>query len=162
MGGALPERDSGTRHAAFGWLLTVCGIIGLLTGGVVLVFILNRIVTGRPLAPGLDIVEHGIEGMRLSPEWAALSSALGAYLGAMLVLAGAGWRKGRPWASLATWGYVSCGLIVNLTDLIIFVFAAAPGPMRTLMLVLDGSALLLVLFVGAWLLRRAALNRHGC
>ncbi len=161
MGSAPSEPARSDRHSSFGWFLTACGVVGLLAGAVVLVFGLFRIIAGRSAASATDIMEHGIEGMQLAPEWAALSSAMGAYLGVLLIAAGTGWRRGRPWAPLVTWGYVSCGLVVNLTDMVIFAVAAAPGPMRSLMLVLDGLALLLVLFVGVWLLRRAAVNRRG-
>ena len=50
--------------------------------------------------------------------------------------------------------YIIVGLGVNVTDMIIFVFRAAPGRMRTHMLVADGVALAIPVVLAIWLLHR--------
>ncbi|MBN1673603.1 MAG: hypothetical protein JXR37_21330 [Kiritimatiellae bacterium] len=108
---------------------------------------------GEPLFRG-DLAAHGVEAMGLSVEWGMLSSAMGTYLGFLLLVSGRGWMKGRGWAPTVTWLYVVCGLCVNLTDMIVFVFRSAPGRMRSHMLVADGIALLIPIVLMVWLICR--------
>jgi hypothetical protein len=145
---------TGERHPRFGALLIAAGVIGVVTGGVPIVFSAWWMLAGRHPSAGMDLATHGVEAMGLSLEWALLSSVMGAYLGAVLLWAGTGWRRGRPSARLATWVYASCGVSVCLTDVLIFVFRATPGVMRTRMLVLDGAALAFAVLVAIWLLWR--------
>jgi len=148
-----------SRHARVGWVLTILGIVGVITG--VIPFTINalRILADENLWGTMDFAAHGVESMGLSVEWGMLSSAMGAYLGALLLWAGRGWRSGSPRAGLASWVYVVSGLAVNVTDMIIFAFRARPGPVRSQMLVFDGIALLIPVLLAIWLIglrRRAA------
>lgn len=140
------------RHPRLGALLIAAGVVGVVTGIVPLVMNLVQPEAGGSLRAAADWAAHGIEGLGLSSEWALLSSAMGTYLGALLLWCGHGWRTGRASASLATWIYVSCGVAVNATDMFIFAFRARVGTARTLMLLADGVALLLPLALGVWLL----------
>jgi hypothetical protein len=151
-----------SRRAGAGWTLIVLGVIGVLTGVIPLAINTCRVLAGSDAWGTVDLAAHGVEAMGLSVEWAMLSSALGAYLGVLLLWAGAGWLKGRAWAPLVSWTYVLAGLTVNVTDMLIFAFRARPGPMRSRMLVFDGIALLIPVVVAAWLIGRAkAAGRVG-
>ena len=135
---AGPTASRGARVA--GTLLVLCGVIGLVAG--VVPFAVNAL---RLLGSGLgrapeDWAAHGVEAMGLSTEWALLSSADGAFLGALLLAAGIGWRRGRSWAPLVTLLYAIDGLLVTGVDLAVFAAKARPGPVRASMLVLDGIA----------------------
>jgi len=83
---------------------------------------------------------HGPGAMGLGVEWALLSSADGAFLGGLLLAAGVGWRRGRPWAAPITLAYALGGLVVCGTDLLLFALHATPGRVRSLMLLLDSLA----------------------
>lgn len=139
------------RNPRLGRLLIVIGVVGIVTG-VVPFSAMGRWLSPQPGAAPAD------PGLGLSVEWYILSSSLSAYLGGLLIWAGVGWMRGRGWATLATWVYVSCGITVNVTDLVIFVLQAAPGHTRTMMFIADGIALLIPLSLTGWLLarRRAA------
>ena len=152
-----------SRSAAAGWTLIAFGVIGVIFGLVPLGINTLRIVSGHNPLAATDFAAHGVEAMDLSVEWAMLSCAMGTYLGALLLWAGFGWLRGRPWAALVTWMYVACGLAVNVTDMTIFIFAARPGIMRTQMLVLDGIATVIPVAVTAWLIRhqRRAVHHAG-
>lgn len=139
---------------ALGWLLVGAGVLGMVCGIVPFVITGLRIATGRSVPAEMDWLAHGIESLALSAEWAMLSSAMGTFLGIMLLWAGAGWIRGRPWAAAVTWMYVLAGLTVNVTDMIIFALKAKDGPMRTDMLLLDGVATLIAAGLAAWLLLR--------
>ena len=143
-----------SRHKIVGWALIAAGVIGVLTGIVPLTTNALRILVDEDLWHVVDLAAHGVEAMGLSVEWGMLSSAMGTCLGAMLLCAGVGWRGGRPWATAVSWAYVFAALAVNGTDMIIFLFRARPGPMRTQMLVFDGIATLFPLLVAGWLIRR--------
>lgn len=143
-----------SRNAVAGYTLIALGVVGVVVGLVPLAINTLRIVAGWDLWGAGDLAAHGVEAMGLSVEWAMLSCVMGTYLGALLLWAGFGWLRGRPWAVLATWMYVAGALAVNVTDMIIFTFAARPGAMRTQMLVFDGIATAVPLVAGAWLIRR--------
>ncbi|MFO7897433.1 MAG: hypothetical protein R6V58_00060 [Planctomycetota bacterium] len=144
------------QRRGFGVVLTIAGVLGLVVGLVPLVVNGARMLTrADPFAKLLDavgIAGHGVEKMGLSVDWAVLSCALGTYLGALLLIAGIGWIKGRRWAPAVTWAYVGCGLTVNVTDMFIFIFWARAGSMRSHMLVADGVALCFAVLVFVWYL----------
>jgi len=144
----MAERAAVSRRTrlAAGFLM-VCGGIGIVTGAVPFVVCLVRLFGFDLGVDPEDWAAHGVEAMGLTNEWAALSSAEGAFLGGLLVAAGLGWRRGRPWAPLVTLIYGTNGILVCGTDLVIFVRSATPGRVRTLMLILDGAAFALALCV---------------
>ncbi len=146
------------RRPRLGWFLILVGIIGVVSGIVPFTINALRILVDEQLWNMLDFAAHGVESLGLSMEWGLLSSAMGTYLGVLLLLAGTGWLKGRARALPATLAYVSCGLVVNVADMIIFAFRAKPGPVRTQMLVFDAIALLIPIGLGVWLLRRRGRN----
>ena len=151
---------SKTVRKALGTGLIVFGIAGVVTG--IVPFVANglRILVERDLWHTVDLMRHGVEAMGLSVEWGMLSAAAGTCLGVLLVCAGTGWRRGRPWAEAVSWCYVLCAVAVNGTDLVIFAARAKPGPMRSWMLLFDGVALLLPICLGIWLITRgSAANR---
>jgi len=140
------------RAVVAGDFLMVCGGVGLVTGLVPFAVSALRLL-GFDLGLGPDDwAAHGVEAMGLSLEWAALSSICGAFLGALLLAAGLGWRRGRPWAPLVTLLYAIDGLLVTGTDLAIFALAARPGRMRTSMLIADAVAFALAVGVLAALI----------
>jgi len=141
------DRDR-RRHPRLGWLLVVLGVVGILA--VVVPFIA---FPGWIPSSGSETTTRPA-GVALSLEWYVLSSAMGAYLGVLLIWAGAGWIGGRPWARMATWAYVTCGATVNATDLAIFLVVAAPSATRTLLIVGDGVCLAIPLALACWLIRR--------
>jgi len=123
----------------------VCGGVGLVAGLVPLAVSALRLAGfGLGLGPH-EWAAHGVEAMGLSVAWAALSSACGAFLGGLLIAAGLGWRRARPWAPTATLIYALLGITVTGTDLAIFALAARPGRMRAAMLIADGLAFALAL-----------------
>jgi hypothetical protein len=139
---ADPNHVSVSRRArAAGWVLIAAGIIGVIGGAVPFAHSAARILVREDLWRDAGIASHGGEAMWLSVEWVMLSSAAGTYLGGLLIAAGLGWMRGRPWAPAVTWAYVFGGIAVNVTDMLIFAFRARPSPMRTQMLLLDGVAL---------------------
>jgi hypothetical protein len=146
------------RHAVVGRVLLFLGAVGVVTGAVPFTTNALRMLAREDLWNVTDLAAHGVEAMGLSVEWGMLSSAMGTFLGALLLAAGFGHLRGRPWARLVSWVYVAGGLTVNVTDMIIFAFRAKPGAMRSHMLVLDGIALLVPVALAAWLLwgRRSA------
>ena len=148
------------RRPRLGWFLTLVGIIGVISGIVPFTINALRILVDEQLWNMLEFAAHGVESLGLSMEWALLSSAMGTYLGVLLLLAGTGWLKGRARALPATLAYVSCALVVNVADLIIFAVRAKPGAVRTQMLVFDAIALLIPIGLGVWLLRRRRGSAH--
>jgi hypothetical protein len=142
-----------SRHPGVGWILTILGIVGVITGVVPFTINALRILADENLWGTVDFAAHGVESLGLSVEWGMLSSAMGAYLGVLLLWAGRGWLRGSRRAALVSWVYVLSGLTVNVTDMIIFAFRARPGPMRSRMLVFDGIALLIPILLAAWLIR---------
>jgi len=161
------------RHKVTGIVLFWIGIVGIVTG--VIPFLTNgvRIVggqagdrfleralevgrsiplIGQPLFEG-DLAAHGVEAMALSPEWGMLSSAMGTVLGVLLLMSGRGWIRARRSAPAVTWLYVVCGLAVNFTDMLIFIFRAKEGRMRSHMLVADGVAFVIPGLLLVWLLK---------
>lgn len=148
------------RHRLTGWVLVIIGVAGVLTGLVPFTTNGLRIVAHEELWNVVDLAAHGVEAMGLSVEWGMLSSAMGTVLGVLLLWAGVGWLRGRPWAPTVTWAYVLAALGVNVTDMIVFVFRAKPGPMRSHMLVFDGIALLVPVAAAWCLLRRARRARR--
>lgn len=149
-------------HRILGWLLIVAGVVGVVTGVLPLAINGMRVVLGRDLLNAGDTASHGVEAMGLSVEWAMLSSAMGTFLGILLLWAGYGCLRQHESARLVTWIYVLGGLMVNVPDMLIFVFGATPGPMRTRMLILDGIATVFPVVVATWLLclrRQAATGR---
>jgi len=130
-----------TRRAALaGDFLMVCGGVGLVAGLVPFAVSLLA-MAGYDLGLGpRDWAAHGLAAMGLGAPWAALSSACGAFLGGLLVAAGLGWRRGRPWAPAVTLVYALLGITVTGVDLVVFAVAARPGSVRTSMLVADGAA----------------------
>ncbi len=147
-----PESRRGKGVVLAGWALVVAGVIGVI-GGVV-PFSLNafRILGGEKTWSSSSLAGHGVEALGLSVEWAMLSSAIGAYLGALLLASGRAWLKGLDAARLLTWIYVAGGVTVNATDLAIFLFHAETGPLRVQMILLDGIALAFPVAVGILLL----------
>lgn len=141
------------RSRALGGVLIAAGVIGVVTGGIPLTVNAWRVLTHDHLRPGADLAAHGARALGLSVEWAMLSSAMGIFLGVLLLAAGLAWLRGRPSAPLLTWVYVFGGLMVNIPDMLIFIFKALPGRMRTTMLLLDGLATLFPLLVALWLRR---------
>lgn len=147
------DRPWQDRHPVVGWGLIVCGVIGLITGLVPFVLNALRILLDPDQLHRAGLAGHGVEAMGLSVEWGMLSSAMGTCLGALLLWAGIGWRRGRHWARPVTWAYVLVGLGVNITDMLIFIFHATASAMRTHMLYLDGLATCLPVVLMIWLLR---------
>jgi len=147
-----------SRARRLGTLLVACGLVGVVTGLVPFVIALARLA-GLPLGGGRwDLLAHGMRELGLSAEWAALSSASGIFLGALLIAAGSGWRRDRPWAPLVSLLYALDGLVVTGTDLAVFLVAARPGPMRRVMIGAESLAFALALGMlvglGVWRLRR--------
>ncbi|MFB3892552.1 MAG: hypothetical protein ACE15C_11080 [Phycisphaerae bacterium] len=144
-----------SRRPALALLLMVIGAAGATMGVVPFVLSGLRIILGRDPWSAPDLARHGVDGLGLSTEWCMLTSAMCTCLGALMLWAGAGWLKGlrrRPWTRLWTWVYVTCALVVNATDTMIFLFKARPGPTRNLMLAADGVGLLIACLLGVWLL----------
>lgn len=156
MHGTHGIEATGERKPFAGWVYTIAGLLGVVTGVVPLTLNAVRILFREDLWGLLDLAAHGVEAMGLSVEWGLLSSALGLYLGVLLLWAGAGWRNGRPWAPAITWAYAIGGLTVNLVDQVIFIFRAKPGIVRTQMIAADAVALLIPLLTLAWLIWRRA------
>jgi len=150
----MPEEPDPSRGARLaGTLLVLCGIIGIATGALPLAASVARMAGCHPGLGPLDWAGHGARATGLGVEWAALSSACGTLLGGLLVAAGLGWRRRRPWAPLVTLLYAISGLVVNGTDLTIFALAARPGPVRTALLILDSLAFALPILCLLALLR---------
>ena len=140
-GDSIARRAGGSRAARWvGVFLMVCGGVGVVTGLLPFAVSLARLLGHDFGRSAEDWAAHGVEAMGLSLEWAALSSANGAFLGGLLVAAGLGWRRGRAWAPLVTLLYALLGILVTGTDLAIFALAARPGAARASMLFLDGAA----------------------
>ncbi|MHC4777058.1 MAG: hypothetical protein ACYTFG_00625 [Planctomycetota bacterium] len=131
----------GMRRPVLGWVLVIIGVIGVITG--IVPFITNglRITVSENLWNSVDLAAHGVEALGLSVEWGMLSSAMGTYLGYMLLWAGLGWLKAWPSARTVTIAYILCGIAVNFTDMLIFAVHSKHGAMRTQMLVFDSIAL---------------------
>jgi len=144
-----------------GWTLIIFGEFGLIAGIVPFAVHVVRLVADSRFVRGADWSAHGVDALGLSSEWALLSSAMGTYLGALLLWAGIGWTRGRPWAPVVAWAYVFGGLAVNVTDMLIFWLQANPCLGRTLMLIFDGIALALPVAVAVWLLRIRRAGRAG-
>lgn len=142
-----------SQHPHTGRVLIALGIIGFIAGIVPFTTNALRILVAPDLWHGVDLAAHGVEAMGLSVEWGLLSSAMGAFLGALLIRAGAAFRRGQPSARLLAWVYVACALTVNGADLVIFAFRARAGPMRTQMLVADGVAVVVPVLLALWLHR---------
>ena len=154
----MPSR----RAILAGDFLLVCGGVGLVLGIVPFAVSLLRLAgVTFGLGPH-DWAAHGVVAMGLDVPWAALSSACGAFLGGLLVAAGLGWRRARPWAPLVTLIYALLGILVTGTDLAIFALAARPGAMRTSMLIADGLACALAAgtLLALILWRRRKTTRH--
>jgi len=143
-------------HPLLGRLLMAAGVLGVVTGVVPLAIVTIRVVSGRSLLTEADLLAHGVAALGFSPEWGMLSLALGACLGMMMIWAGGGWLKARPWARLVSWVYVICSLMVNIPDLTLFAVLAKSGSIRTQILIGDGLAMLLPAALGVWLVRRRA------
>ena len=143
-----------SSHRVLGWLLTAAGVIGVVTGMVPLVVATSLVLAGKTPGADMGIFAHGMAELGLSSEWVMLSSAMGTCLGVMLLVAGAGWLRGRAWAAPVTWMYVLAGFAVNATDTTIFAVLAQPGAVRIRMLVADGVALAIPLCLAAWLVSR--------
>ena len=138
--------DFGERYRIWvGRFLMVCGGIGIVAGVVPLTINVLRMSGVDFGYTAKDWAAHGVEAMGLSVPWGALSSSDGTFLGGLLLAAGIGWRKGRPWAPLVTFIYGIGGTMVCGMDLFIFATVATPGRTRSLMLVLDSFALALAL-----------------
>jgi len=140
------------RHRPLGVALVLLGVIGVIGGVIPLAMNGLRIVMSRDLWNVPDLLAHGTEAMGLSVEWGMLSAAMGTCLGVFLLWAGVAWIKGLTEARPVTWCYVLSGILVNLTDMTIFICHAKPGAMRNCMLVLDGLALAIPVALGIWLL----------
>jgi hypothetical protein len=153
MANSVPSR----RAVVAGDFLIICGGVGLVLGVVPFAVSLLRLAGFSLGLSRQDWAAHGVEAMGLSVAWAALSSACGAFLGGLLVAAGVGWRRARPWAPLVTLIYALLGMLVTGTDLAIFALAARPGAMRTSMLIADSLAFALA----AVALLVLALTRRG-
>ncbi len=106
-------------------------------------------------------MQYGVDLAGLSREWAMLSSAMGTYLGALLLWAGIGWRRGRPTARLATWMYATCGFATCATDIFIFTFVAHPGWRRVVLLLVDGAAIALPVVLAGWLIAHRKEKEKG-
>lgn len=146
--------DSPSRNRWAGGLLIAAGVIGVVTGAVPLAINAARAFFHESTSIRIDLAAHGVEAMGLSVEWALLSCTMGVLLGILLLWAGRAWLRGRATAPLLSWIYVLAGLMVNLVDMLIFLFLARPGAMRSRMLFLDGLATLLPVVVAAWLIAR--------
>lgn len=137
MAGATAELP---RARLAGTLLTVCGVVGVLSGALPLtVNFLRMLGFDWGMSPE-TWADHGVEAMGLGIEWAVLSCVDGTFLGGLLLAAGYGWWRGRRWAPLVTLIYCIHGLLVTGADLAIFATRAKVGSMRTEMLILDGLA----------------------
>ncbi len=156
-----PDWPAPPRRPGLGWFLIAAGLIGVATGAVPYLLSGLHVVLGRDPWAAPDVLMHGVRGLGLGMDWCMLSSAMGVYLGGAMIWSGWGWLRGRPWAILASWVYVACGLTVNVTDMTIFLFRARPGDMRTRMLLADGVALLIPLLLGAWLARTGSGRPRG-
>jgi hypothetical protein len=145
-------------------VLLVFGVIGLVAGLVPLAVSLLRIMGVTFGVPPEHWAAHGPAAMGMGTDWATLSSADGAFLGGLLIAAGIGWRRGRPWAPLVTLIYGIDGLLITGVDLMLFIFFATPGRIRTMMLVLDtlACALAAAALVGLLLWRRAHRDERRC
>jgi hypothetical protein len=140
------------RFRILGSILIAAGVIGVATGAVPLAINAVHVVRHQTPAAGSNLAAHGVAAMGLSIEWALLSSAMGLLLGIVLLGAGFAWRRGRASAPLITWLYVLAGLMVNVPDMLIFLFKARPGPTRSLLLTFDSVALALPILLAMWLL----------
>lgn len=147
-----------------GTALLVFGAIGLVAGLVPLVVNLLRIVGVTFGVPPEHWASHGPAAMGMGTDWATLSSAEGAFLGGLLIAAGIGWRRGRPWAPLVTLIYAVDGLLITGVDLLLFIFFATAGRIRTLMIALDtlAFALAAAALIGWLLWRRAHRDERKC
>ena len=123
-------------------MLLLAGVVGVIGGLVPFTINALRILVSSDLWGSVDFAAHGVEAMGLSVEWGLLSSAIGTFLGVLMVAAGRGFITSRAWARPVAWSYVFGGITVNVTDMVIFAFVAKEGAMRTQMLILDGGALL--------------------
>jgi len=148
-------------HPLLGRLLIAAGVLGVVAGVVPLAIITVRVLVGGPFLAEADFLAHGVAALGFSPEWGMLSSAMGACLGVMMIWAGVGWLRARPWARLVSWVYVVCGLMVNIPDMTVFVLLARHGSMRTQMLIYDGIAAAIPVALGVWLWRRSPRRRPG-
>ncbi|MFP4058180.1 MAG: hypothetical protein ACLF0G_15035 [Candidatus Brocadiia bacterium] len=157
----VPRMEVTPRARLAGLFLIICGVIGVVAGIVPLVLNVMRLLGCTfGLSPeGLE--SHGVAAMGLSVPWAILSCWDGTYLGSLLLAGGIGWRRGWAWAPLVTFLYAVHGVMVDGLDVLIFVVAATPGPMRSRMIVLDSIAGLVALsvlvgVVAWWRRQRAA------
>jgi hypothetical protein len=155
------NETASSRHPVVGWLLVAAGAVGVITGLVPLTINVLRVAVDERLWNLVDLAAHGVESLGLSLEWAVLSSAMGTCLGVLLLWAGVGWLKGRPWAAAVSGAYVLAGLAVNASDMLIFARLARPGATRTLMLLADGIALMVPVLLGAWLLQMRSGRRQA-
>jgi hypothetical protein len=135
-------------------VLIAAGIIGVVTGAVPLTINTVRVVANERAYGMVDLAAHGVEAMGLSREWGMLSSGMGTLLGVLLLCAGAAWLTGKATAPLLSWVYVAAGLTVNAIDMLIFIFRAKPGFMRSEMLLFDSLAAALPVALAAWLILR--------
>jgi hypothetical protein len=71
------------KHRRLGIVLIVLGVVGVVTGVIPLAASGLRIVLTEDPWNFADLFAHGMEAMGLSPEWAMLSSAMGAFLGVL-------------------------------------------------------------------------------
>ena len=147
-------RPPSPRARRVGTFLVACGVVGVVTGLVPFAIALARLAGLAVAAGRWDWLAHGMRELGLGAEWAALSSACGVFLGALLIAAGIGWRRGRDWAPLVSLLYALDGLVVTGTDLVVFALAARRGPMRNIMLAAEtlafGLALGVLIGLGAW------------
>jgi hypothetical protein len=135
-------------------VLLVLGWVGLVLGVIPLATNLLRVLgCDFGLTPE-HLASHGPAAMGMGVDWALLSSADGAFLGGLLIAAGTGWRRGHSWAPLVTLIYALGGLLICGVDLLLFVFYARAGWMRTWMMALDGLAFAVavgtLLALGVW------------
>jgi len=138
-----------------GKLLILCGVVGVTTGGLPFLVAALRIAACAWAESAVEWATYRLDSLGLSLEWAALSSACGAMLGALLLAAGVGWWRGRAWAPAVTLIYAVGGLTVTGVDLVLFVVLARPGAERTNMIVLDSlafaaAAIVLIALIAWW------------